>query len=1368
MNNIVHLHVHTESLLDADMNKEKVVKKIKELNMPGIAITNHGVVADMYDYEALFKEEGLKLGYGCEIYMAIYVNNISIGRFHACVLAMDELGWQGICKLITLSNRNTQNGFPIVTMEMLEDLFGKYGKYHGHVIFTSACMQGVIPAIFRMNEQIEKSIQKNVKKQSKLVSPSDNRISIRENDLIKTNSLLDALIEEKTTVEKYAKMSFTKREKELAKLLAKKSEDYEQAKKMYDEDVLKSKDAIARLPILKKDIVATRKKVSGIVKELKQLNESIESWLEIENTIVELKKEIKSDEELYTLAIKMAKKYLSIFGENFYIEIQYHRIPEEVNCFLQSVKVAKELNIPLVATNDVHIIDNSQEERLRRQLIRSIRFDTFQEESVGDAELYFKSKEEMEEILSEIYSKDVIEEALNNTNVIFDKLNVVRNPGKHYPKYDDGSNRSLDEMFDECIKEGVKWRFPNGMDEEHQKRLKYEMDIIKSMGYVEYHLVVKDFLEFARLCGYIPEEKLDEIPLTIPELKEYIKQHGYKNPGMTTGPGRGSGVGSLVCYNLGITHIDPLKYDLLFERFLNPERVSMPDIDSDISKGVREKTIEYVCNKFGRDAVCLIMTKQAQAPKGCIRNAARFYGQYKYGEKLTSLGDKIAKYVPFAPNISFDSYIDEKDKSKGTVLTLLNNTFANNKDALEIIKWAKITEGIKTSYGEHAAGVVISDNKDISDYLPLRNNQSSGFMDSQCNMVQVEENGLLKMDFLGLVTLNIITDAMRFIEQEHGIIIDPLNLDVNDIKIYNNIFSRGLTNAVFQFESDGMKSMLKRFKPTCFEDLIILVSMFRPGPIQYLDDVIKVKNKELPMTFLCPELKPILGKTYGAIVYQEQVMEIFQKLAGYTLGGADMVRRYMSKKKAEKLEKEQKAFVYGDESRNIKGCVANGISEEVAIELFEQMKEFAKYAFNKSHATAYALNAFITAWLKYYYPSEFFAAAMNWATNQKIQGLMNEARICGVTVRCPHINYSMSRFSIQNGEVLFGIGAIKGIKGNAQKIIDARNEAPFISLKDFIIRTNISVSNIESLIDAGAFDDFSSNRAGMKLNVEKIKATNKKMVEMKEKIETLKFVLSHFDEIKTSEDAVKLQLDNGYKVYFEKLSKRDALEKRIEKAMQSYSLCEDLFNSFTIPNIDEDKIERLNKEKELLGIYVTGHPIDFYPKQEDVTELMDLNKNSKYAFGVVENLEIKNRKADGKEMAFFELTDYSGTIKASCFTKSFEKLKEKLVYSEGKAFIFIGKLNIEKVGEDEDGNDIFEKNFIVENIQGVDPIKCAFYMSVSSYPIFHVTKEAEFIEKYAVESDGHPLYIYDEMMDEMRLATYKVSDLALISECVIK
>lgn len=481
-----------------------------------------------------------------------------------------------------------------------------------------------------------------------------------------------------------------------------------------------------------------------------------------------------------------------------------------------------------------------------------------------------------------------------------------------------------------------------------------------------------------------------------------------------------------------------------------------------------------------------------------------------------------------------------------------------------------------------------------------------------------------------------------------------------------------------------------------------------------------------------------------------------------------MVRRYMSKKKAEKLEKEQKAFVYGDESRNIKGCVANGISEEVAIELFEQMKEFAKYAFNKSHATAYALNAFITAWLKYYYPSEFFAAAMNWATNQKIQGLMNEARICGVTVRCPHINYSMSKFSIQNGEVLFGIGAIKGIKGNAQKIIDARNEAPFISSKDFIIRTNISVSNIESLIDAGAFDDFSSNRAGMKLNVEKIKATNKKMVEMKEKIETLKFVLSHFDEIKTSEDAVKLQLDNGYKVYFEKLSKKEALEKRIEKAMQSYSLCEDLFNSFTIPNIDEDKIERLNKEKELLGIYVTGHPIDFYPKQEDVTELMDLNKNSKYAFGVVENLEIKNRKADGKEMAFFELTDYSGTIKASCFTKSFEKLKKKLVYSEGKAFIFIGKLNIEKVGEDEDGNDIFEKNFIVENIQGVDPIKCAFYMSVSSYPIFHVTKEAEFIKKYAVESDGHPLYIYDEMMDEMRLATYKVSDLALLSECVIK
>lgn len=420
------------------------------------------------------------------------------------------------------------------------------------------------------------------------------------------------------------------------------------------------------------------------------------------------------------------------------------------------------------------------------------------------------------------------------------------------------------------------------------------------------------------------------------------------------------------------------------------------------------------------------------------------------------------------------------------------------------------------AYGEHAAGVVISDNNDVSDYVPLKYNSSSKQMDCQLNMVQVEENGLLKMDFLGLKTLNIVTDAMRLIEKNCGKIIDPLKINLEDEHIYKEIFSKGLTNAVFQFESDGMKQMLKRFKPTCFEDIIILVSMFRPGPLQYIDGVIDVKNKVRPMTFLCEELKPILSKTYGAIVYQEQVMQLVQSLAGFSLGDADNVRRFMSKKKAEKLAHERDAFIYGDEGRNIKGYIkvhlenvnAENMSqaeaeaekkkaENVANEIFDQMTEFAKYAFNKSHATAYAFNAYITAWLKYYYPAEFFAAALNWAANsKKMAALVREARVCGVKIMCPDVNRSAEKFTVEGNAVLFGLSAIKGIKSSAEKIVEIRKaQGVYTSVKDFIIRSGISVANVESLIQAGALDEFNENRAGMTCNIGDVKDAAKKLAD---------------------------------------------------------------------------------------------------------------------------------------------------------------------------------------------------------------------------------------------------------------------------------
>ena len=1351
------LHTHVRSLHDAYIDAKSLCNRIKELGGEGIAITDHGVLTSIEDYRTVFKENGLKLIPGCEI----YVDGGILGVLHLIILAVNDHGYKGVCKIVTDANYTLKGEKPVISRDRLFEIMK---NYKGDIIALSACMQGVLCTIFLTNYAVESKIRKAMAKRDKYLSPHCQELSVANQEKLAAEHSLQEAIRLRDETKKKAEMRFAKRENALKKLEETNDANYITVKEELEADKKASETAKRFLPKAKSSVDTARKTLSAATNRLKEIEENIEKYLTFENQIVELKSKLKNEGEMYEEAKKVALSYVDAFGADcFYAEMQYHGIEEEKICFPKVAKLARDLSIPLVATNDVHILNKTEDERLRRQILRSIRFGkAFEEENVGDEELYLKDDDELSAALSEILSEDEVKEAIQNISAIFSRCNVSFETSKHYPVFPIEGMTS-EEYFDQKIKEGVLKKIPNGLTKEEQARLDYEMDIIKSMGYVDYHLIEMDILAYGRLLSKVPKQFIKDAPLTIEELKRWIAEMNWENnPGERIGPGRGSAVGSFVCFILDITALNPMKYGLLFERFLNPERISMPDIDSDISADSRAKVIEYVTAKFGYNAVCGIMTTTMQAPKGAIDIAAKYYGLKVYGQGLTPLGRSIAKDVPEDVGTTFTSKVnpctgaiskDEEDSI--TLYEYLLKKYQYEKDALHILHWASVVEGSFTAYGAHAAGIVIMEKGgDISEHMPLRMNTTLGMMTTQCDMVQTEENGFLKFDFLGLKTLDIITETVQMILKNHGIFIDVERIDLEDKKVFDTILQNGKTNSVFQFESAGMKNMLKKFKPTCFEDLIILVSMFRPGPLQYLDDVIAVKNGSKEPEYLCSELKPILGKTYAAIVYQEQVMEIFQKLAGYTLGGADMVRRYMSKKKSEKLAKEREAFVLGDESRKIAGCVANGIKAEVANKLFDQMESFAKYAFNKSHAAAYAFIAYITAWLKCYYPVEFFAAALNWTDNKKLSGLMYEAASCGVKVYAPDINLSEKEFIGTNGSIRFALSSVTGVKSHADTIIAERKNGEFLSFKDFLIRVKVNKTVVSNLISAGAFDSFSSNRASLKQMAEDMESLLSVRKEKKSFIESAEYVLPLIETLKSDDELISLQERNGFKREIDKLTTADKLQKRISNAKTTLAQVEKDLNSILFQNIKEDKTNRMKEEKEYLGMYVTQHPMDFYPNPEDVNAscIADTTEGDICLYGIISSIQFKNRKRDGAKMAFFTLEDRSGSMDVALFTKNYG-VNEKFL-EEGNVVRIMGECKAKEDGNEE------ELQFIAQRMSLVSEKRSTFLMSVSSMASFHLDVEDIFKKEYVVKN-GHPLIIYDEAMDEMREMKYAVKESAL-------
>ena len=736
---------------------------------------------------------------------------------------------------------------------------------------------------------------------------------------------------------------------------------------------------------------------------------------------------------MYEEAKSAALRYEKIFGKgNFFLELQDHGIPQQQRVNQQLLRMSQETGIALVATNDVHYTYDTDAEAhdiLLCVQTRKLLSDENRMRYEG-GQYYVKSPEEMAELFP------YIPEALENTQKIADRCEVEIEFGvTKLPKFDVPAPYTSWEYLNKLCYDGLKERYSGDLTE-LEKRLEYELGVIKTMGYVDYFLIVWDFIRFAR------------------------------DHDIMVGPGRGSAAGSLVSYTLGITKLDPIKYNLLFERFLNPERVSMPDIDVDFCFERRQEVIDYVVEKYGKDRVVQIVTFGTMAARGVIRDVGRVM-DLPYAQC-----DAIAKMIPEELNITIDKALKMNPE--------LKNLYTTDEMVKKLIDMSRRLEGLPRHTSMHAAGVVISQ-KSVDEYVPLAR-ASDGSIVTQFTMTTLEELGLLKMDFLGLRTLTVIQKAVKLIEKNKGISLDMDHVDYNDKAVYD-MLGAGKTEGVFQLESAGMTSFMKELKPESLEDVIAGISLYRPGPMDFIPQYIEGKNNPDSIHFLCPQLEPILSATYGCIVYQEQVMQIVRSLGGYTLGRSDLVRRAMSKKKAAVMEKERQNFVYGNEEEGVPGCVNRGISEEIANKIYEQMMDFAKYAFNKSHAAAYAVVAYQTAYLKCHFPVEFMAALMTSVIDNppKVADYILSCRRMGIAILPPDINKGDSTFSVDGGGIRYGLSAIKSIgKPVIESIVAERNQrGDFTSLRDFIERMtgkDVNKKAIENFIKAGAFDELPGNR----------------------------------------------------------------------------------------------------------------------------------------------------------------------------------------------------------------------------------------------------------------------------------------------------
>ena len=913
----------------------------------------------------------------------------------------------------------------------------------------------------------------------------------------------------------------------------------------------------------------------------------------------------------YDDAEAYVREMQDIFGEkNFYVEIMDHGIREEKIVMPRLISLAREMNVPLVATNDCHYLEekdaDAQEVLLCIQTGKTL--DDANRMRMDTRQLYVKSEDEMRTLFA------ACPDAVDRTQEIADRCNVEFEFGvTRLPHYPVPEGETALSMLTRLTHEGLRERYPDAKEtDEPWQRLNYELNVISSMGYVDYFLIVWDFIRYA------------------------------KSQGIMVGPGRGSGAGSIVAYSLGITMLDPLKYQLLFERFLNPERVTMPDIDVDFCYERRQEVIDYVARKYGADHVSQIITFGTLQAKGCIRDVGRVLGM-SYQDT-----DAVAKAIPFDLGMTLEKAL--------TLSPLLKTMYDEQPEVHRLIDTAMTLEGMPRHASTHAAGVLIT-GKPVMEYVPLQRNDE--VITTQYPMGTIERLGLLKMDFLGLRTLTVIRDTLDML-REQGIDMKPEDIPRDDPAVYEMI-SAGDTDGVFQLEGGGMRTFLTNMKPTCFEDIIAAISLYRPGPMESIPRYIQGKQNPSSIHYETEKLRPILDVTYGCMVYQEQVMQIVRDLAGYSYGRSDLVRRAMAKKKHKVMAQEREYFIHGklndDGTIDVPGCVRNGVPEEVASHLYDEMTAFASYAFNKSHAAAYAVVCIETAWLKRYHPVPFMAAILNsvYGNPAKIAAYIQYCRSRGIAILPPDVNRSQWKFTVAKAPdgqlgILFGLGAVKTVgQGAVDAIIRERKHGAYRDIFDFCRRIDTSECNkrvVESLIKAGAFDGMGGNRPQL---------------------------MAVFESAMDANSSLRKQTVDGQISLF-------------DMAFGGAPLVQE---NHTLPNLPDYPLrQRLALEKEIAGVYITGHPLDDYRdvlgklpfSTADLDGLEEREDRGLSLDGQIVDMggiltEVKGKATKkGAYMGFITLEDLTGQIECLVFPKVYERYQGMMAVDD--LVVLHGRLSI--------------------------------------------------------------------------------------------
>ncbi len=1265
-----------------------LIEKASDMGVKVLGLCEDYAMTSAYAFQTSCKGAGIKPVIGVTFLMK--------DGYTVNIYAKDYQGYKSLMKAVKESNRNLRKDgtmiYPQMTKEILEKCFGKGSEGHGHVAALSGGYDGVF---FGALECLKESAKKKETVKQALRQ--------NEEDAKRLQSLLD--------------------QKNQIKEMEQSAEDAEQKAKYK----------------------TLGKRNTEMVNELKKALLSEEKVLELKGVLENAPAAPETKEEVLSFFEAQAAYFESVFEGDFYLEAQYLGFEVEKTYLEDLTRMAKGRGMRVVASNPAYMLDNSEKTIMATQTMRGLQDNDLKPVTDQEREMFLKTSEQIQKALENVLEKGVAEEAIRNTDAFLDSCNIEF-PEKpmHYPVFD--KNQDANALLLKEIQEGAVRRFPSGLPEGYKERINYEYSVIKQMGVADYLLIVQDLIRFAKKLAKMPIERylyLKEhmFEMSYEEIIEYVEadQSGI---GYVVGPGRGSAAGSEVCFDIGITDVDPIPLNLLFERFLNPERVSMPDIDTDYAKKYREVVIQYAYKKYGEDAVCKITTFGTLSAKAAVTAIARMYGKTLGEEKLyQTIGTKLSDVLPKKPHTMLADFLPQ----------LMATAKECGHKAEEIVERAMLVEGVYNQYGEHACGVIISDNDNVKEYLPLSYDPDACEWKSQHVPAEAEEQGMLKMDFLGLKTLDQIQEIIRLVQKRRGENVDPVTIPVK-LEVFENIFWTGKTNGVFQLESAGMKDICMRMKPSSYEDIILLVAAYRPGPMDSIPNIIEVKSGRKQAQYEIPQVANIYNVTYGEPIYQEQVQQTFRELAGYSYGQADNVRRAMAKKKEKVLLAERDAFVNGDPDRNIKGCVANGIDAGAANRLFDSLVSFASYAFNKSHAAVYGWLAYITAYLKHYYYEEFLSVMLEWVPKEKRIAYISEAKEHGVIVSAPDINLSTNGFEIADGKVIFGFSAINGVGGIEQIVEERKANGPYVSFLDFYVRnTGVSDTVKEKLIRVGSFDRLEKcSRQALIMYLSQLSPMLKSLKDTEKKIAEKERIMQVLKDNSLDKDLLTILKKEIPSFKNKTVPKVEKVAEDITALRNKMAELTDTLQTIEIPvQFEEDKEQNLRDEQEYLSIFLTGHPVESYDKPENTVSVENVEEGKQSVFGCITNLNVIHKERG--DLAFFDLEDLTGQIHVCVFYDAYKKLASEI--ADGAVVTVTGKVESEvrTIGEDEEET---YYQLIANNIKAAPKKRKSYLLEAICLAEFE--RLAPIVSLYA-EENGADLYLYGQAENRIWKTSYKVA-----------